>query len=59
MPIPHLPRKVWKHQIARGLVNYSSDQLRRILGCHSSRIAEILGCCEHEEAVHRDNLALR
>lgn len=46
-------------EIARGLVNYSSDQLRRILGCRSSRIAEILGCCEHEEAVHRDNLALR
>ncbi len=46
-------------EIARALVNYPSDELRRIAGCRSSRIAEILGCCEYEEAVHRDNLVLR
>ena len=45
-------------EIARALVNYPSDDLRRIIGCHSSRIVEILGCCEYPEVVHRDNLVL-
>ncbi len=45
-------------EIARALVNYAADALRRIAGCHSSRIAEILGCCEYEEVVHRANLVL-
>ena len=45
-------------EIARALVNYPSNELRRILGCRSSEIVEILGSCEYEEAVHRDNLVL-
>ena len=45
-------------EIARALVNYPSQELERILGCRSSRIIEILGGCEYEEAVHRDNLVL-
>jgi glutamate 5-kinase len=45
-------------EIARALVNYPSDELERIMGCHSSRIEEILGCREYEEVVHRDNLVL-
>jgi glutamate 5-kinase len=42
-----------------GLVNYPSDELERIRGCRSERIAQILGCCEYEEVVHRDNLVLQ
>ncbi|MCP4816963.1 MAG: glutamate 5-kinase, partial [Planctomycetaceae bacterium] len=44
--------------IARGLTNYTSDQLRKIQGCQSKQIAEILGQRPYEEIVHRDNLAL-
>ena len=45
-------------EIARALVNYPSDDLRKILGCRTSRIAEVLGRGEYEEVVHRDNLVL-
>ena len=45
-------------EVARGLVNYPADELRRILGCRSARIVEILGACEYEEVVHRDNLVV-
>jgi glutamate 5-kinase len=45
-------------EIARGLTNYGSDDLRRIAGHHKDRIVEILGERPHEEVIHRDNLAL-
>ncbi|MEG4491018.1 glutamate 5-kinase [Microcoleus sp. D3_18_C4] len=45
-------------QIARGLVNYSSLELRQIQGCKSEKIAEILGYAGVETAVHRDNLVI-
>jgi glutamate 5-kinase len=45
-------------EIARGLVNYSSDELRKIQGCQSDAIADILGHPGVETVVHRDNLAL-
>ncbi|MCA9296297.1 MAG: hypothetical protein KC983_07260, partial [Phycisphaerales bacterium] len=44
--------------VARGLTNFSSDDLRRIAGCASDRIEGILGRCEYDEVIHRDNLAL-
>jgi glutamate 5-kinase len=43
---------------ARGLVNYPADELRRIAGVHTDRIATLLGYCPYDEVVHRDNLAL-
>jgi glutamate 5-kinase len=43
---------------ARGLVNYPHDELRRIAGLKTDRIAEVLGYCPYEEVVHRDNLAV-
>jgi glutamate 5-kinase len=43
---------------ARGLVNYPHDELRRIAGLKTERIAEVLGYCPYEEVVHRDNLAV-
>jgi glutamate 5-kinase len=43
-------------QIARGLVNYSSNEIRRIMGRSSSSIVEILGYCDDESVVNRENL---
>lgn len=45
-------------EIARGLVNYNSDELVQIRGCHSSDIEEILGYSGAETVIHRDNLVL-
>ncbi len=45
-------------EIARGLSNYSSEDLRQIAGVQTDRIAEVLGHCPYTEVVHRDNLAL-
>jgi len=42
--------------IARGLTNYSSDELQRIRGLASVEIAEVLGHVPYEEVIHRDNL---
>ncbi len=45
-------------EIARGLVNYSSEELQHIRGHHSDEIADILGYGGAETVVHRDNLTL-
>jgi len=45
-------------EIARGLVNYSSNELQKISGRHSSEIPVILGYAGAETVVHRDNLVL-
>ncbi|MDI6641692.1 MAG: glutamate 5-kinase [Elusimicrobiota bacterium] len=45
-------------EIARGIVLYSSDEIERIKGKKSSEIASILGRCDFEEVIHRDNLVV-
>ena len=45
-------------ELARGLSNYSSADLRRIMGQSTERFAEILGHCPHQEIIHRDHLTL-
>jgi glutamate 5-kinase len=45
-------------EFARGLSNYSADEVERIKGRHSGQIERILGYKHYEEVVHRDNLAL-
>lgn len=45
-------------RIARGLTNYSSEDLQKIQGKKSSEIGTILGEHEFDEVVHRDNLVL-
>lgn len=45
-------------EIARGLVNYSAQDTRRIQGQPSSRIEELLGYLDEPELIHRDNLIL-
>ncbi len=46
-------------EVARGLVNYSAEECRRIKGQPSGRIEEILGYVGEPELIHRDNLVLR
>ncbi|MFC1544930.1 glutamate 5-kinase, partial [Gemmatimonadota bacterium] len=43
---------------ARGVTSYSSEDLSRIKGLHSSRIEQVLGHVGPEEVVHKDNLVL-
>ena len=45
-------------EIARGLVNYSAQETRKILGKPSSEIEALLGYVDEPELVHRDSLAL-
>lgn len=45
-------------EIARGLVNYSSSDIRRIARKASSEIETILGYIEEPELIHRDNLVV-
>ncbi len=45
-------------EIARGLSNYDSQDLKQIVGQHSSDIAEILGYDYGPEFIHRDKLVL-
>jgi glutamate 5-kinase len=45
-------------EVARGLVNYSATDTRRIMGSPSREIESILGYELDEELIHRDNLVL-
>ncbi len=46
------------NEVARGLVNYSSEELVKIQGSNTSRIESLLGYKTYDEVVHRDNLAV-
>ncbi|MCP4695755.1 MAG: glutamate 5-kinase [Gammaproteobacteria bacterium] len=45
-------------EVARGLVNYSARETRKIMGSPSDRIEELLGYVDEPELIHRDNLVL-
>lgn len=45
-------------EIARGLVNYNSEEIRRVQGQQSSELAKILGYAAADTIVHRDNLVV-
>ena len=45
-------------EIARGLTNYSAEELDRIKRKKTAQIEEILGGKSYDEVVHRDNLAV-
>lgn len=45
-------------EIARGIVNYPSDEIVKIRGKKTSEIEKILGHKDYDEIVHRDNLVL-
>ena len=45
-------------EVARGLVNYNDEELRRIMGHASEEIETLLGYQDEPEVIHRDNLVL-
>lgn len=47
-----------EHEIARGLVNYSGAETRRILRTPTAEIESKLGYVDEPELIHRDNLVL-
>lgn len=44
--------------IARGLSNYTSQDIEKIKGQDSKNIAKILGSADYHEVIHRDNLVI-
>jgi glutamate 5-kinase len=44
------------NEVARGIVNYNSNEATRIMRKASSEIEKILGYVEESELIHRDNL---
>jgi glutamate 5-kinase len=44
--------------LAKGLVNYSAPDIRKIMGLKTSRIEQVLGHKDYDEIIHRDNLAV-
>ena len=45
-------------EVARGLVNYSVEEARKLCGESTSSISKILGYKDDDEMIHRDNLVL-
>jgi glutamate 5-kinase len=43
-------------ECARGLVSFSSNEVEKIKGSHSSKIKNILGYSSREEIIHKDDL---
>jgi len=43
---------------ACGVVDYSSDQIRKIMGHRTDEIAGILGSKDYDEVIHRDNMVV-
>jgi len=44
--------------LGRGLVNYSSSDIRKIMGLKSDKILQVLGSKPFDDVIHRDNLAI-
>ncbi len=45
-------------EFARGLINYSSDEMQSIAGQSTEQIAQLLGHCPYQEVIHRNNLVV-
>ena len=45
-------------EFARGLVNYSAQELNQIKGLHTSKIEKVLGYKGCDEVIHRDDLVV-
>ena len=46
------------HEMARGLSNYSAEEMRLIAGHSTAQFTQLLGHRPYDEVIHRDNLAL-
>ncbi|KAF0157050.1 MAG: glutamate 5-kinase [Syntrophaceae bacterium] len=44
--------------LAKGLVNYSASDIRKILGLKTPQIFSVLGHKDYDEVIHRDNLVI-
>ncbi|MBU0652623.1 MAG: glutamate 5-kinase, partial [Proteobacteria bacterium] len=44
--------------IAKGLVNYGADEIRKIMGLKTAKIEQVLGYKDYDEVIHRDNMAV-
>jgi len=44
--------------VAKGLVNYSAEEIRKIMGLKTAKIEQVLGYKDYDEIIHRDNLAV-
>ena len=47
-----------RKEFARGLVNFSSEEVKKIMGAGTGEIESILGYKSYDEVVHRDNLVV-
>ena len=45
-----------RNEFARGLSSFSSEEIIKILGCHSNEIGKILGYISKSEVVHKDDM---
>jgi glutamate 5-kinase len=45
-------------ELARGLTNYSAEELRLIMGKRSSQFQKLLGNAAYDEVIHKDNLVV-
>ena len=46
------------HELARGMTNYSAEDLELIKGCKTGQIEEKIGYRHYDEVIHRDNLVI-
>jgi len=46
-------------EFARGIVNYSSEEIAKIMGKNTQEIFAILGHKDYDEVIHRDNLVVK
>lgn len=47
-----------KNEFARGIVNYDSDSCKKVIGCHSDNIVDILGFKNYDAIITRDNITI-
>ena len=45
-------------QVGKGIVNYSSIEIQRIMGIKSEKIVDVLGYMDSEHVIGRDNLVI-
>ena len=46
------------HELARGMTNYSAEDLELIKGCKTGQIEEKIGYKHYDEVIHRDNIVV-
>jgi len=46
------------HEVARGLVNYGAEEVKKIAGKPSYEFEALIGYSDEEELIHRDNLVV-